>query len=314
MYIIKVSFFLRLPWAAQQESFKSMFRFVYLLLTVLANVLAYLSPLVLIQWLVNATKFEFLVGLFSWLNPISGFLNGMVDAFFPIKFAPILFGTTSVPVTQAISGALLAAMFMVLSWATQRVKQGEQEFEVLQKKAQAAIYQKQAEAKFVKQAAATASFKLFLVYVQFPFRDYPQLGQVFQQYSKYQGKALPGDPDTLFLGFNDLQLGLAFAIQAGKTLVDYYAKGRPSDPKPSFKCSLHVIWPDEQPNAGLEACNALSRYAPENGMLFSDAVLKVLEAKGLKSLYSFVSNGYYLFPNNQQVEVFTLNPTLPEYF
>jgi hypothetical protein len=299
---------------SRQESIVSMFRFVYLLLTIVANVLAYLSPLVLIQWLVNATKFQVLMDLLSWLNPVSGFLNGLVDAFFPFKFAPIQFGATSVPVTQAISGALLAGLFMLASWATQRVKQGEQEFEVLQKKAQAAIYQKQAEAKFVKQAATTAAFKLFLVYIQFPFRDYPQLGQVFQQYGKYQGKALPGDPDTLFLGFNDLQLGLAFAIQAGKTLAEYYGKGRPSDPKPPFKCSLHVIWPDEQPEAGLEACSALSRYAPENGMLFSDAVLKVLEAKGLRSLYSFVSNGFYLFPDNKHVEVFTLNPKLPEYF
>lgn len=288
------------------------FRILYYTLYTIGTVAALLSPLIFIQWLMIATQFEPAIALFSWLNPVSQPLHQTLAGLLPFQPPPVQFGDKAVSIIPAITGALLATSFAVFSWLAQQVNEIQERLETEISSQKASAASKKAEMEFKKQQAQMSNFRQILVYIQFPMREFPHLGKVFQQFQPYGGQEHPGQPSTLLIGFKDLQMALAYAIQASNTLTNYYLRTKPSEIKPPFRCGIQPVWENDSLEDALNICDSLIKYASENKMLFSSSLKQLLEARGLDKDYKYSSMGYYMFPGNSNKEVYTLLPVLPE--
>jgi hypothetical protein len=288
------------------------YRALFLLCNLIAAGMALCSPLVLIQWLVNATGIQLVVDAFQWVSPVAAPANQLIMQTIP-NLPTMLFNNQPVPTTQAMSGLVYGLGFFAFTWLGQQVKQTQRRLESVKNKRKAQDAQKQAEASFNQVQKKIMNYKEILVHIKFPFRQFPQIGQLFSQYEQYEGYAIPADVNSAMVGFKDVQMAIAFVIQVSNTLVSYYKNLTPTDPKPPFKCGIHVIWEEDDSEQGLKISQSLSEFAPENATVFSGALKKILDAKGLTSHYRMASTGLYKLANQSDIEVFALDPVLPDY-
>lgn len=289
----------------------SIFQVLFYILYGLGTVSAVICPLILIYWLVDAAQFEFALTLLSWFQPIYMGVVSFIDTLFPLELNPLPYGGRSISLMPPVAAGVMGALFIGLTKAAYYIKLSERKVNTAQQNKKAKEAAKKAEQAFKVEQNETLRFRHILLFIQFPFREYPHLGQVFQQYEQYGGRELPGQPDSLFIGFGDVQMAMAFAIQSTKTLLDYYKQSKPSDPKPPVRLGLHPVWPDDKLDDGLNICETLFKYASANTVLFSQALKKVLQAKGIDEHYQHASVGVYLFPDNQNREVYKLELKLP---
>jgi hypothetical protein len=288
-----------------------MFKVLFYLFYGLGTLAALMCPFMLIYWLVDAAQFEFGLSLVSWFSPVYTTITSGVQAVWPFPLNPLPIGERSVSLMPAVAAGVMAMVFVAFTKLADYVKLYERKLETALQNNKAQQAAKKAERAQIAEKNQLKQFRQVLLFIQFPFREHPQLGQVFQQAAAYGGKELPGQPESLLLGFGDLQLAMAFAIQSSKTLLDYYKNAKPSDAKPPVRLALHPIWAEEKLDQGLAVCEALIKYAKPNQLLMSQALHSVLQAQGVLLHYRNTSVGVYLFPDNTSKEVYSVELIMP---
>ena len=286
-----------------------MLRFFSKLFEWISTIFAVLSPVAVLHWLLKVGNVQFILQPLAFLDSIFAPFNQLVDWVIPT--AAIMYQGQEVYLNQAITGVFFTLLFfgfMTLSrWVTRLDNQMKLMKEV-HKSNKAADKEREKQERLEEQHA---NYSQVLVYVAFPFREFPELGKVLQQYPVYEGRALPGNPNSLFIGFDDLQMALNFTIQTTATLGKFYSSQLPSEPKPPFSFVVHALWSTDRLEDGLSACTQLARFTGDGQTLLSESLRKVMHARGLLNDYQQHSLGYYSFPGGHSQEVFMLQPVLP---
>jgi hypothetical protein len=288
-----------------------MLRVLYILLEATGAICALLSPFIVIHWIFLATNLTMMIEMTAWFEGFIYPFNLMTETLTPFEMPSMNYGDGEVPMTQAITGGLFTVAFFVLTAGGRMLRKVEKEVDLKKKTWEEHQVQKKKQAKLSAEKRLHANFNEILVYVHFPFREFPGIGKVFYQFKDYNGRELPGNPDSLLIGFQDLEMALSFTIQLSTTLSNYYNKLSAADPKPPYFFTVHALLNSESAEDGLSTCAQLCKYAGDGQTLFSETVKRVLDAKDMTYQYKQHSLGFYAFPDGNNREVFVLHPVLP---
>jgi hypothetical protein len=273
----------------------------------LATALAFLAPFAILHWILMALNLPETLALVNFGNTVFIPLNEFAKAVLPFEAPSILYEERNVSTLQAFSAMLLIVVFFVLIAIAEGCKKLNAAWVLADSQQRQDMQLKTHKANKEKERQANASFKEIILLIQFPFFDHPQLGSAFKQFVGYGGRELPSDPNTLAIGFNDVDKALIYAKQIRTLMLDHYQNLPPAEAKPQFNMTLHAHKPTEELAQALAVCLQLGRYATTFGIIVSQALYNLLVARDMVAGYPSRSLGFYLFPSGENEEVFQLN-------
>jgi hypothetical protein len=283
-----------------------MFLHLAKLLQWLATALAFLAPFAILHWILIALNLSETLTLINMGNTVFIPLNEFTKAVLPFEPPSILYEDRVVSTLQAFAAMVLIALFFVLIAVAEGCKKLDVAWTLADSQQRQDQQRKTYKANKEKERQANASFQEILLLIQFPFFDQPQLGSAFKQFTGYGGRELPSDPNTLAIGFNDVDKALIYAKQLRTLMLNHYHNLPPAEVRPPFNMTLHTHKPSEDLVDALAVCLQLGRYASTFAIIVSQALHNLLIAKNMTAGYPSSSLGFYLFPNGENEEVFQL--------
>lgn len=319
-----------------------MLRFMYIMLDILGSIMALLSPVCIIHWLIETTPqtqgiapfvqpldilfaplnemfrplFEMgLAGLNGVLfKPLLGVMSGVLMAT-PLagkvpSEIPYIISTsdgTQVPITQGILGFVFTLVFFACSAGSQMLKAAEQRIDVTQKDFQQRRRLQQLQSQQQKKEKKAVTNRALMVYIHCNFQENPTSTAYFEDlYPKYGGHAQEITPDSMLIEFKTLEGSLKYCIEAAQQVLRYYATLRPMDSQPPFHVGIHAYEVGSSHEKGLRWCRQLIRYAGDNQMVFSPSVKDMMSALGQMQMFKFQPQGYYQFDDGGVQEIYRL--------
>lgn len=281
-----------------------MLRFLYTTLALLAGIMAILSPIAILHWLMTAVGHPSTTGVVEALNPFFSPLNSLLSLILPLP--DLYFQGRAVPTTQGALAALLTLGFFALTYLSESLKALEQRLDVTQKALAQRVQMQRLQAQAQQERKKISGNRRILVHVQYDFQNFPPGSTPFEaQYATRNGKVLQTWPDSLGLEFDTLENALQYSLDTSQSVLSHYATLRPMDPQPPYRLAIHVVPPDWSPQDGLLQCSYLSQFAAPNQVVFSQDTLQLMDALGIQQNYHHQSLGMYAL-NQQNIELFRL--------
>jgi hypothetical protein len=289
-------------------SFESMLRILYFACVVLGNILAVLSPVAILLWLVDAQNIKDINNLIQPIQAIFVPFNSILDSF--IKFPTIDYQERHVSITQGVLGFVFTTVFFILNVVGNVIKDWDEQLSSRQSLWSVHVkdvQQNTAKNEMEERKRLTERLKAtkFIVYIQFPFQENEALSPFFNAYGKFNGRAIQAQTTGLYLAFESINQAIEFTIETAQGLLVHYMTLRPLDPQPSFRMSINSFVSQADLEQGTTECRQIVRYASDNQVVFSSNVRQFLDVANGNDSYKFQSKGVYDF-NGSPKEIFHL--------
>jgi hypothetical protein len=271
-----------------------------------ATATAFLAPVAIVHWILIALNLPETIPLVQMGQGFFHPMNDITTWLLPFEPPSVFYEERNVSTLQAFSAIVFIGVFFLLVALAEGLKKLDKQWRLADSQHQQEQKRKVHLAEKEKQRQQHANAQEILLLIQFPFFEYPQLGMAFRQYDGYGGRELPSDPNTLAVGFMDVDKALIYAKQVRKLLLEHYQTLAPAEAKPHFSMTLHAHQDPANLHEALSVCLQLGRYANSFGVIVSQALQKLLVARGKAADHPNTSLGFYLFPNGQDEEVFKL--------
>lgn len=276
------------------------------------TVFAVAAPITIVHWMLLAILPDWQsVGVVAfWSETVAPFYS-LTDALLPFDAMTLSYANRQISTLPAFTALLMIGVYLTLLSASNGLLRFDDHCQLVRDQRRAALLKRDQWMKQEKQRQVDEQFQDLLVYVSFPFRQYEQLGQGFYQFQEYRGRELPSLPNTLLIGFDNVEMALMFCIRLQNTMLAYYDTLKRSEARPPFHFVLHCLRAGQSRDDGLSLCAQLARFAGNHQLLLSDELQRLLAARGLDKQYGVSSLGFFSFPAGQNREVFLLKPELP---
>ncbi|MFN8614359.1 MAG: hypothetical protein U0003_00375 [Vampirovibrionales bacterium] len=291
-----------------------MLRWVSYALDFVAGCLVLLAPLVLIHWLLVAFQ---IAPLGDWLAPVSDGLQPIYDGMegvFPFPRAEA--GGWSVSTAPLALGVLLLLGFFITSFVAGVLRQ----VEVQLSSASRPNYAVQAQQRATQQQLAVQQEALqrsaIVVWVEYPFAQFAQSGQLLMRYSQYGGQELPAQYNApteatpakgCGVVFNSAVRAMSYAQQSLEKLQAYYSGMGGGETLPPVRLVLDAAVPSAHTiQTSMVRCQFIARYCQPNQILFSQQLYERMQAENVAQQFAHYSMGVYQLPNEAPQDLYCL--------
>ena len=291
-----------------------MLRWVSYCLDFIGGCVVLLAPVVILHWLLVAFN---VVAVTDALQPLTAALNPAYDVLnsiypFPVASA----GLQTVSTAPLALGLMLLFTFFVLSLSAGMLRQWETQLSAAQRPnySQQTAQRQQQQQWSTQQAALQRS--AVVVWLEFPFAQFPQSGQLLSRFSHYTGQEIPsahlappGSPSPRGKGvvFHSAEKALSYAQQSVEKLQAYYSGLSSAETQPPARLVIDASTP--APSAiqqSVARCQFIARYCQPNQVLFSQQLYERLQAENIHQQFSHYSTGVYQLPNEPPQDLYCL--------
>ncbi|MBY0450088.1 MAG: hypothetical protein K2X01_05620 [Cyanobacteria bacterium] len=287
-----------------------MLRILYTILDIISAVLAILSPVAIIHWMLLVLNFPDLFGAVSAMergfHPLNQMAEGLVT-FIPMVPHTVEFNGHSVSIAQGVVGILSTLSFFVIAYIAIVLKSLDKRMRVTRETVVHQLKIKQRQSQEKRSEKQLVSLRRTLVYFAFEAEAQPTVAAYLRGYQRFEGNLIQNQANSHLIEFKSLRNAFEYALEVSREVKEYYQSLRPMDLKPPFRMSIHAVAEGEDNTVtGLDRCQATARYAADNQVLCSAEINELLVYYDLKSTFDVHSLGMFDFAANQHLELFLL--------